>query len=74
MSGIGFHDLIQKLGIERRVLTTGENKGFLNPFSPTNPHHKTFTKTMLEKIHHQCIKVVREGRGTRLKETGLLWD
>lgn len=59
-------------------MTAGENKGFMDPFSPRNPKHEAFTKSLLEDIHQQFIAVVRDGRGTRLHETpemfsGLFW-
>jgi len=78
MDGFGFTGTMQKLGVERRLLTAGENKGFMDPFSPRNPKHEEFTKKMLEDIHQQFIDVVRQGRGKRLKETpeifsGLFW-
>jgi protease-4 len=70
---------MEKLGVERRLLTAGENKGFLDPFSPVDAEQQAFAKQMLEEIHGQFIKVVREGRGKRLKETpemfsGLVWS
>ncbi|MDH4285787.1 MAG: S49 family peptidase [Gallionellaceae bacterium] len=79
MDGFGFTGTMDKLGVERRLLTAGENKGFMDPFSPRNPKHEAFTKAMLEEIHQQFIGVVREGRGKRLKETpemysGLFWS
>ena len=78
MDGFGFTGSMQKLGVERRLLTAGENKGFMDPFSPRNPKHEEFTKKLLEDIHLQFIDVVRQGRGKRLKETpemfsGLFW-
>jgi protease-4 len=79
MDGFGFTETMQKLGVERRLLTAGENKGFLDPFSPVDPKQQAFAKEMLEEIHGQFIGVVREGRGKRLKETpdmfsGLVWS
>lgn len=79
MDGFGFTGTMSKLGVERRLLTAGENKGFMDPFSPRNAKHEAFTKLMLEEIHQQFISVVREGRGKRLKETpemfsGLFWS
>ncbi len=79
MDGFGFTGTMNKLGVERRLLTAGENKGFMDPFSPRNPKHEAFTKKMLGEIHQQFIDVVREGRGKRLKETaetfsGLFWS
>ncbi|MDT3708398.1 MAG: S49 family peptidase [Thiobacillus sp.] len=79
MDGFGFTQTMQKLGVERRLLTAGENKGFLDPFSPVDPKQQAYAKQMLEEIHKQFISVVREGRGKRLKETpetfsGLVWS
>jgi len=79
MDGFGFTETMQKLGVERRLLTAGENKGFLDPFSPVDPEQQVFARQMLEEIHGQFISVVREGRGKRLKETpetfsGLVWS
>jgi protease-4 len=79
MSGFGFTGLMDKLGIERRLLTAGENKGMLDPFSPQNEKHRQHAQTMIDQVHQQFIKVVRDGRGKRLKETpetfsGLFWN
>lgn len=78
MDGFGFTGLMDKLGVERRLLTAGENKGFLDPFSPLSDKQRTFAQTLLNQIHQQFIAVVKEGRGTRLKESpelfsGLFW-
>lgn len=78
MDGFGFTGIMQKVGVERRVMTAGKNKAFMDPFSPTNPAHKEYAQRLLDDIHQQFIKVVREGRGKRLKETpdmftGLFW-
>ncbi|MDD2700577.1 MAG: S49 family peptidase [Sideroxydans sp.] len=78
MDGFGFTGTMQKLGVERRLMTAGENKGFMDPFSPRNPKQEAFTKGLLEDIHQQFIAVVRDGRGKRLHETpemfsGLFW-
>lgn len=78
MDGFGFTDTMKKLGVERRLLTAGENKGFLDPFSPENPQQKEYALSMLKEIHGQFIQAVREGRGNRLHETpdmfsGLIW-
>ncbi len=78
MDGFGFTGVMDKLGVDRRALTAGENKKFLDPFSPINPAHKEFAEKMLGDIHEQFITVVRAGRGQRLKETpeifsGLIW-
>lgn len=74
----GFAEAIDKLGIERRVLTAGENKAFLDPFSPLQPEHVEHAKAMLAEIHGQFIEAVKQGRGQRLKEvpglfSGLIW-
>ena len=78
MGGFGFTDAMDKLGVERRLLTSGENKGFLDPFSPQDMKQTEYAQALLEEIHKQFIDVVRKGRGDRLKETpemfsGLIW-
>jgi protease IV len=78
MDGFGFTGTMEKLGVERRLLAAGKNKGFLDPFSPIQPEQTVHAETMLDDIHQQFITVVRQGRGKRLKETpemfsGLLW-
>ena len=78
MSSFGFTGLMDKLGIERRLMTAGENKALMDPFSPANPKHKEFTQAMLKEIHEQFITAVRTGRGKRLKDSpeifsGLFW-
>jgi protease-4 len=78
MDGFGFTGTMEKLGVERRLLAAGDNKGFLDPFSPLVESQKAHAEQMLKEIHQQFIGVVRAGRGTRLKETpdmfsGLLW-
>ena len=79
MDGFGFTGLMEKLGVERRLMTAGVNKGFLDPFSPQTEMQRAFAQTMLDQIHKQFIDVVKTGRGTRLKETpetfsGLFWS
>lgn len=79
MDGFGFTGLMDKLGIERRLMTAGQNKGFLDPFSPQTEAQRSHAQTMLNQIHQQFISVVRKGRGPRLKETpelfsGLFWS
>jgi len=78
MNGFGFTGLMDKLGIERRLITAGEHKGMLDPFSPLQENDKEYIQTLMKDIHQQFISVVREGRGKRLKETpdmfsGLFW-
>ena len=79
MDSFGFVGAMQKLGIERRLYTAGANKGMNDPFSPENEKQKAYTFAMLDQIHQQFIRVVKEGRGKRLKETpdtfsGLYWN
>src|SRR5512133_1368188 len=79
MDSFGFTGLMDKLGVERRLLTAGENKGFLDPFSPQSDKQRAFAQSMLDQIHQQFIGVVKAGRGKRLKETpemftGLFWN
>lgn len=78
MDGFGFTGTMEKLGVERRALAAGENKKFLDPFSPMVPSQKAFAEKMLAEIHEQFISVVKQGRGKRLKESpdifsGLVW-
>jgi protease-4 len=78
MNGFGFVDSLKKLGIERRLLTAGEDKGFLDPFSPMMPRHREHAQELLNQMHQQFIDVVKQGRGDVLKEdedlfTGLFW-
>lgn len=79
MDGFGFVGAMEKLGVERRLLTAGTNKAMLDPFSPTNPQHEAYAHAMLDQIHQQFIAVVRQGRGKALKEapetfSGLFWN
>jgi protease-4 len=79
MNGFGFTGTMEKLGIERRLLTAGENKGFLDAFSPSNPQQQEYAKEMLNDIHQQFIQVVQKGRGKRLMKdrseifSGIVW-
>ncbi len=78
MDNFGFVDTMHKLGVERRVFTSGDNKAFLDPFSPLEPRQVEHAKALLGEIHQQFIDVVRKGRGTRLKDSpelfsGLIW-
>jgi protease-4 len=79
MDGFGFTELMNKLGVERRLMTAGANKGFLDPFSPQTEPQRKHAQAMLDQIHTQFIDVVKKGRGDRLKETpemfsGLFWS
>ena len=79
MDGFGFTGLMDKLGVERRLLTAGEHKGMLDPFSPQSEKERAFAKAMIDQVHRQFIDVVKAGRGDRLKETpetfsGLFWN
>ena len=78
MNGFGFTGLMEKLGIERRLITAGENKAMLDPFSPMEEKDVRHIKQLMSEVHEQFVSVVREGRGERLKETpdmfsGLIW-
>src|SRR5678816_4014813 len=78
MNGFGFTGLMDKLGVDRRLITAGEHKGMLDPFSPVNTKDVEHAKTLIQDVHAQFIATVREGRGKRLKETpdmfsGLIW-
>ena len=79
MDGFGLTGTMEKLGVERRLLTAGENKGMGDPFSPLSAKHRAYTQAMLDQIHQQFIAVVKQGRGKRLKQTpetfsGLFWN
>ena len=79
MDGFGFTGTMEKFGVERRLITAGENKGIGDPFSPLTDKQRAYTQATLDQIHQQFIKVVKEGRGKRLKvspETfsGLFWN
>ena len=78
MDGFGFTGTMEKAGVERRLITAGENKGFLDPFSPLNESQRDLAKAMVATIHQQFIDTVKAGRGDRLKSnpdlfSGLLW-
>ncbi|MCK4743792.1 MAG: S49 family peptidase [Sulfuriflexus sp.] len=79
MNGFGFTEAMSKLGVERRLLTAGEHKGFLDPFSPVNQEEVIHAKSMLADIHQQFINVVKNGRGDRLVDdeklfSGYIWS
>ncbi|MGL4995264.1 MAG: S49 family peptidase [Deefgea sp.] len=79
MDGFGFTGVMEKVGVERRLLTAGENKGFLDPFSPQSPEQKDRAVVMLNEIHQQFIGVVKAGRGKKLADnpevfSGLVWS
>ncbi len=78
MNGFGFVDTMKKVGAERRLMTAGEHKGFLDPFGPVKPAEAKHAQQMLDEIHRQFIETIRQGRGKALKETkdmfsGLFW-
>lgn len=78
MDGFGFTGLMDKLGVDRRLRTSGENKGFYDPFSPDTPKMDAHAQEMLDQIHQQFIDAVKAGRGQRLKDSpdifsGLFW-
>jgi protease-4 len=79
MDGFGFVGAMDKLGVERRLLTAGENKGMLDPFSPQNERQVAYAQAMIDQVHQQFIAVVKQGRGERLKDapevfSGLFWN
>ena len=79
MDSFGFTGLMDKLGISRRMITAGSNKGMLDPFSKEDPKQVEMVQTMLNEIHQQFIAVVKEGRGDRLKDSpdlfsGRVWN
>lgn len=79
MNGFGFTGLMEKIGVERRLLTAGENKAMLDPFSPQDEEQRAYIQSMLGQIHDQFIEVVKKGRGSRLKQdddtfSGLVWS
>ena len=78
MEGFGFVETIRKLGMERRMLHAGDNKGFLDPFSPLRPEEVEHANRLLQQIYEQFIETVKNGRGDRLKQddrifSGLVW-
>jgi len=79
MGGFGFTGLMEKMGISRRLITAGSDKGMMDPFSKENPKQVEMVKKMLDEIHQQFITVVKQGRGERLKNdpdlfTGRVWN
>lgn len=80
MDGFGFTGTMEKLGVQRRLLTAGSNKGFLDPFSPLDENQKAKAQVMLDEIHQQFISAVKEGRGKRLATdnpdlfSGMVWS
>lgn len=79
MNTFGFEEAMEKLGVERRLLTAGEHKAILDPFSPLKEEERAHLQVMLDQIHQQFINAVKEGRGERLKESedifsGLFWS
>jgi len=79
IDGFGFVGTMDKLGVERRAITAGDNKTFLDPFSPLTPQQREFAQSMIDEIHQQFIAAVKAGRGDRLKDapelfSGLVWN
>lgn len=79
MNGFGFSNVLEKLGIERRLMTAGEHKAMLDPFSPVKEQESKHMQRLLDQVHQQFIDAVKQGRGNRLKETpdmfsGLVWS
>ena len=79
LDGFGVTGLMEKIGVERRLLTAGDNKAMLDPFLPMDEKHKEHAVRLIQEVHQQFIGAVREGRGKRLKESpdlfsGLIWS
>ncbi len=79
MNGFGYVDVMDKLGVERRLLTAGKHKGIMDPFSPLKEFDRSYMQHMLDQIHQQFIDTVKRGRGDRLKSddnlfSGLFWS
>ena len=79
IDGFGFEEIIKKIGVERRLITSGENKGILDPFLPVPPKQSVFIKQLLDEVHKQFIDVVKQGRGDKLSTnpdifSGLFWN
>jgi protease IV len=78
MDSFGFVETMQKLGVERRLITAGAHKALLDPFSPSKPEESQYMQNLINQVHQQFISAVKSGRGSRLKETpdmfsGLVW-
>lgn len=78
MNGFGFTEAMKKVGVERRLITAGDNKAFLDPFTEQNAYQTEFARQMAQEIHKQFIQAVKDGRGERLKSgpdtfSGLVW-
>jgi len=79
LAGFGFTEVMENLGIERRLMTAGKHKGYLDPFSPVDAKEQSHTQTMLDNLHLEFINDVKKGRGARLKDnekifSGLIWS
>ncbi len=79
MDGFGFVEAIDKLGVERRLLVSGEHKALLDAFLPVDPQEKRHVLTLLDELHQQFIAAVKKGRGERLVDddklfSGLIWS
>ena len=74
MDSFGFVEAMEKMGVERRLLTAGEHKGFLDPFLPSNPEDVSHVQGLLDGIHTQFVEVVKAGRGDRLKQDGSIFS
>jgi protease-4 len=79
MNGFGFVGTMDKLGVERRLITAGEHKAMMDPFSPLKKDDKQHMQNMIDDVHQQFINVVKQGRGDRLKDnpdlfSGLVWN
>ena len=79
MDSFGFVEMMKKLGVERRLLVAGENKGLFDPFLPEHAIQKAHLQSMLDEVHTHFITAVKKGRGERLSQSeelfsGLIWS
>ena len=79
MNGFGFDKAIKNLGVERRLITSGENKAILDPFLAVKPEQREFMQDLLNEVHNQFIDAVKKGRGNKLALnsdifSGLFWS
>jgi protease-4 len=80
INGFGFVDAMQDFGVERRLLTAGEHKGILDPFSPQSEFDQEYISKLLTNLHAEFIEAVKAGRGERLVGddaelfSGLFWN
>ena len=79
INGFGAVDALEKLGIERRLITAGDNKAMLDPFLPKDEAQEAYMQRIVDQVHEQFIDAVKQGRGDRLADradvfSGLVWN